>query len=58
MTRGIVEQGKVVNVGVNSFKDPANSSGLYIIYPLLVFTRHIALIVVGSNRYVRVFMSI
>lgn len=30
MTRGIVEQGKVVNVGVNSFKDPANSSGLYI----------------------------
>jgi hypothetical protein len=30
ITRGIVEQGKVVHVGVSSFKDPANSSGLYI----------------------------
>ncbi|MEH2050256.1 hypothetical protein [Nostoc sp.] len=30
MTRRIVEQGKIVDVGVSSFKDPANSAGLYI----------------------------
>ncbi|MBH8572423.1 hypothetical protein I8752_05115 [Nostocaceae cyanobacterium CENA369] len=30
MTGRIVEQGKIVDVGVSSFKDPANSAGLYI----------------------------